>query len=119
MDIWLLFGLTLPFISFILSILEELMQDREENEAKVINFEQRFTKQNFNKTWTAERQDLRKETASTITSERWIETPKRVSKQRVVQIFARIVLPLITTAFVLFYISAAAYIFKNPELKYK
>ena len=47
MDTWLLFGLTLPFISFILSILEELMQDREENEAKVINHELKFIKLNF------------------------------------------------------------------------
>ena len=47
MDIWLLFGLTLPFISFILSILEELLQEREENEAKVIYHELNFIKQNF------------------------------------------------------------------------
>ena len=37
MDMWLLFGLTLPFISFVLSILEELMQDKEADEAKVSN----------------------------------------------------------------------------------
>ena len=36
---WLLFGLTMPFISFILSILEELMQDNEDIEAKVFNLQ--------------------------------------------------------------------------------
>ena len=35
MDGWLLFGLTLPFISFVLSILEELCQDKEEDMTKV------------------------------------------------------------------------------------
>ena len=70
------------------------------------------------KTWTAERHDLKEGTATT-TSENWIETSKRVSKQRVVQIIAKIVLPLITTAFVLFYIFVAAYIYNKPELKYK
>ena len=52
-------------------------------------------------------------------SEKWIGTTKKVSKQRIVQIFSRIVLPLITATFVLLYISAATYIYNNPELKYK
>ena len=73
----------------------------------------------FPKTWPAESHDLKEGTATTIISENWLETSKKVTKQRVVQIFARIFLPLITTAFVLFYISAAAYIYNNPELKYK
>ena len=38
MDVWLLFGLTLPFISFVLSILEELLQDSEQqDEAKAFH----------------------------------------------------------------------------------
>ena len=35
MDVWLLFGLTLPFISFVLSILEELTQESKDDEMKV------------------------------------------------------------------------------------
>ena len=31
MDVWLLFGLVLPFISFILSIMEELVKDDGED----------------------------------------------------------------------------------------
>ena len=37
MDVWLLFGLTLPFISFVLSILEELVQHSRQDEPKVNN----------------------------------------------------------------------------------
>ena len=31
MDIWLLFGLVLPFLGFVLTIAEEIVQDMEED----------------------------------------------------------------------------------------
>ena len=69
--------------------------------------------------WTAEGVDLKNETDKPVVSEKWIGTTKKVSKQRIVQIFSRIVLPFTTGAFVLLYILAAAYIYNNPDLKYK
>ena len=62
---------------------------------------------------------MKEGSAITTISEKWRGTSKRVSKQRVVQIFARIILPLLTATFVLIYISAAAYIYNHPELNYE
>ena len=69
----------------------------------IIN-DQKFIEHNFLQTWTAD--DLKK------------GATKKVSKQRIIQIFGRIVLPTTTAAFVLFYISVAAYIYNNPKLNY-
>ena len=33
MDVWLLFGLVLPFLGFILTIVEEIIEDLEEDKA--------------------------------------------------------------------------------------
>ena len=106
MDVWLLVGLTLPFISFILSILEELLQDKKEDEARVPTLLSESYLIKFPQTWTAEGNDMQK------------GTTKKISKQRIVQILGRFVLPLITAAFVLLYISVAAYIYNSPALKY-
>ena len=43
---------------------------------------------------------------------------KSISKQRIIQILGRIVLPSVTAAFVLIYIFAAAYLYTHPALKY-
>ena len=78
----------------------------------------KFIKNNV-QIWTAEGVDLKNETDKPVVSKKWIGTTKKVSKQRIVQIFSRIVLPFTTGAFVLLYILAAAYIYNNPDLKYK
>ena len=43
---------------------------------------------------------------------------KKISKQKIVQFFGRIVLPTITATFVLGYVVAATYLYRHPKLKY-
>ena len=43
---------------------------------------------------------------------------KKISKQKIVQFFGRILLPTITATFVLGYVVAATYLYSHPTLKY-
>ena len=121
MDVWLLFGLTLPFISFVLSILEELLQDSEQqDEAKAFHLIRNLSniRSFFTQVWTL-RMDPKKvgcKVASFIVEK---DVVVKMSKQRIIQIFGRIILPSITAAFVLVYIVAAAYLYSHPSLKYQ
>ena len=121
MDVWLLFGLTLPFISFVLSILEELLQDSEVDEAKAFDLFRNLLDTSgafFTQAWS--HLGKPKKTGCKVASV--LSEPDdcvRLSNQRIVQIFGRIVLPSITAAFVLLYIFAAAYLYSHPALKYQ
>ena len=69
-------------------------------------YDENLSKTFFPQTWTSEGDDLDK------------VAKKKITKQRIVQILGRIVLPTITAAFVLLYIFVAAYIYNNPKLNY-
>ena len=95
MDVWLLFGLTLPFISFVLSILEELLQDSEEDEAKAFELFKNLLDTSgafFTQAWSHLMNP--KKTGCKVASV--LSEPDdlvRMSKQRIVQIFGRISCP--------------------------
>ena len=89
-DIWLLYGLTLPFLGFILSCLEEIY--REPVSSPV--------------------------TVTKVKPQGLMESDKtRNTKQARVQKLGRVVLPVTTVIFIFFYIIYAVYSHFNPHLQ--
>ena len=88
-DIWLLYGLTLPFLGFILSCLEEIYKEP----ASPV-------------------------TVTKVKPVGLLESDKtRNGKQARVQKLGRVVLPITTVIFIFFYIIYAVYSYFNPQLQ--
>ena len=88
-DIWLLYGLTLPFLGFILSCLEEIY-----------------------------REPVSPVTVTKVKPQGLMESDKtRNTKQARVQKLGRVVLPVTTVIFIFFYIIYAVYSYFNPHLQ--
>ena len=86
-DIWLLYGLTLPFLGFILSCLEEIYKEPVATLTKV-------------------------KPVGLLESDK-----TRNSKQAIVQKLGRFVLPVTTVIFIFFYVIYAVYSYFNPQLE--
>ena len=86
-DIWLLYGLTLPFLGFILSCLEEIYNEPTPANSKV----------------------------KPIVL--MVEDKVRSAKQAKVQKLGRVVLPVTTIIFIILYIFYAVYSYFNPKLE--
>jgi len=107
-DIWLLFGLVLPFFAFTLSILEELVvQKMEDDNEKLSQGDQQ----------SSHNQDRRISKISplprTVINKR---SPR--SAQAVIHLLGRRMLPIITAAFCSLYCLVAAFLYFFPSLQY-
>jgi len=106
LDVWLFFGLILPFIGFCLEVCEELIVSREEDNAE-----------------EHQMKSIRVSSArASVHPEKFSEsedTKGRLSpKRRLVQFLARVVLPILTIAFTLIYLIVCIYSYNNPTLEF-
>jgi len=98
MDVWLLFGLVLPFVSFILTLIEEMIKNKHEKRV--------------------EPNELRGMSAKSIMAfENKNTTPSNSGKKRI-QFVSRVLLPSVATFFVVVYVFIAIYLYKFPTLEY-
>ena len=107
LDVWLFFGLILPFIAFCLEVAEELIVSNEQEDED----EEHQTR------------SIRVSSATgSVHPEKFPKKEavkqKRSQKRRLVQFLARVVLPVFTVMFILIYVVVCIYSYNNPTLKH-
>ena len=109
LDVWLFFGLVLPFIAFCLEVTEELIVSKEENETDAEPNHRPVTVLSSGSSIVhPEKQFLQEEKKKKTLG----------MKRRMVQFLARKVLPVFTVIFIFSYIIVCMYSYNNPVLEY-
>ena len=107
-DIWLLFGLVLPFFAFTLSILEELVVQRDEEEDEKLSQVGTEAEVYFRGRQAAP--------ASALPPILGKRSPMK--GQATIHLLGRRILPIVTVAFIAFYCIVANFLYFFPSLQY-
>ena len=105
LDVWLFFGLILPFIAFCLEVAEELIvsleqEDNDDEQPKI--------------------KPIRVLSSASVHPEKVSQIEVRKEslspKLRLIQFLARVFLPILTIVFILAYLAVCIYSYNNPTL---